>query len=397
MTHNLIILEDNNSNCTSIMAAMALPIYINLVEKAYEDQGGLLGQRAPIKTKTGLKIRSRLIQDIRNGAVIPPIVVGAVTPSQTLKQLKKLTTTDELVEKLMEAQIDLSIIDGMQRTTALIEASKHDIENSFEPIIRVEFWLARKVESLIYRMLVLNTGQVPWDLKRQLETLYRPIVSKIANEVSNIHVIGLDQNNRRSQAGEYRSTRIIELFLAFTSRSIDVDIRERVAEEFAKVDITEATSNEKFFPLFIETIKLLSSLDSQFDRVSRELVSDEESKVKCGRDIFTSAPASIGFVVAVAEKLLGTPGFNYDITIAIKEMEKIKKNIKTLIKHMDSLSNDQLKEFIDFDTLNQVLTAKSSRIGEYERSLYKRAFLILMSKTNQIIDQGTLTPCWQAR
>lgn len=397
MTYPLITLEDKNSNCTSIMAAMPLSIYLSLVEGAYEDQGGLLGQRAPIKTKTGLKIRSRLIEDIRNGAVIPPIVVGAVTSTAILNRLKRLKTADELVEKLASVSIELSIIDGMQRTTALMEARDPDKTSEFEPTIRVEFWLAKKVESLIYRMLVLNTGQVPWDIKRQLETLYRPIISKISQEVPNIHVIELDKRNRRSQAGEYRSTRIIELFLAFTSRSVDVDIRERVAEEFAKVDITEATSNEKFFPLFVETIRLLANLDSQFDRVSRELILDEEAKVKCGRDIFTSAPASIGFVVAVAEQLLGTPGFSYDIAVATKELERIRKNISRLIKYMQSLGENDLKDFIDFETLNQILTAKSSRIGEYERNLYKKAFLLLMSKTALLIEQGTLTPCWQAR
>jgi hypothetical protein len=243
----------------------------------------------------------------------------------------------------------------------------------------------------------LNTGQVPWDLKRQLETLYKPIVAKISKEVPNIQVIGLDEKFRRSQAGEYRSTRIIELFLAYTSRSIDVDVRERVAEEFAKIDITEATSDEEFFPLFIQTIKMMAKLDDQFDRVGRGHLADEDSKLKGGRDIFTSLPASIGFVVAAAERLLGEPGFDYDLGSAKKEIEKINKNIDLLIKHMSKMKEPELANFIDLDTLNQVLTAKSSRIGEYERNLYKRAFLLLMTKAPQLINQGSLSPCWLAR
>lgn len=394
MTFPLVTLEDRNANCVSIMATIPLAAYLELVEEAYGDQGGLSGQRAPIRTKTGLKIRKRLVEDLTRGAVIPPIVVGAVTRPATINRLKKLETSSELVVALTREKIDLSIIDGMQRTTALIEASD---EAGIEPLVRVELWLARKVESLIYRMLVLNTGQVPWDLKRQLETLYKPIIAKISEEVKNIQVIGLDDNFRRSQAGEYRSTRIIELFLAYTSRSIAVDIRERVAEEFAKIDITEATSDEEFFPLFVETIKLMAKLDAQFDRVGRGHIVDEGSKVKAGRDIFTSLPASIGFVVAAAERLLGEPGFDYDLASARKEIEKIKKNIGSLTKHMSGLTEAELAEFIDLDTLNQMLTAKSSRIGEYERNLYKRAFLLLMSKTPQLINQGSLSPCWKAR
>lgn len=394
MTFPLVTLEDRNANCVSITATIPLQSYLDLVEDAYADQGGLAGQRAPIRTKTGLKIRRRLVEDLTRGAVIPPIVVGAVTKPATLNRLKRLKTSSELINALTKEKIDLSIIDGMQRTTALIEASQiADIE----PQVRVELWLARKVESLIYRMLVLNTGQVPWDLKRQLETLYKPIIAKISEEVKNIQLIGLDENFRRSHAGEYRSTRIIELFLAYTSRSIDVDIRERVAEEFAKIDITEATSDDHFFPLFVETIKLMATLDTQLDRVGRDHVVDEGSKVKTGRDIFTSLPASIGFVVAAAERLLGEPGFDYNLAAAEREMAKIKKNIASLIKVMGNMDEAELAEFIDLDTLNQMLTAKSSRIGEYERSLYKRAFLLLMTKTPQLIAQGSLSPCWKAR
>ncbi|NBB09519.1 hypothetical protein [Pseudomonas sp. SLFW] len=394
MRFPLITLEDKNSNCISIMGTMTLSKYLSLVEGAYSDQGGLSGQRAPIRTKTGLKIRGRLVEDLKRGAVIPPIVIGAVVKPGILKKLKKLESSDELVSELISADIDLSIIDGMQRTTALLEAKE---DGGIEPMVRVELWLARKVESLIYRMLVLNTGQVPWDLKRQLETLYRPIVSKIMSEVKNIRVIGLDDNNRRSQAREYRSTRIIELFLAYTSRSIDVDIRERVAEEFAKIDITEATASDEFFPLFVESIKIMAQVDLQFDRVGRGLTADEGAKVKSGRDIFTSAPASIGFVVAIAERLLGTPGFDYDLSLAADELKEVQKSALSLTKYMASLDSEKLSEFVDIDTLNQMLTAKSSRIGEYERNLYKRAFLIMFSKTNELIKQGSLSPCWKAR
>ncbi len=70
-----------------------------------------------------------------------------------------------------------SIIDGMQRTTALQEAKDSFGENQLN--IRVEFWIADKLNSLIYRMLVLNTGQVPWEMARQLETIYSQLLKSI--------------------------------------------------------------------------------------------------------------------------------------------------------------------------------------------------------------------------
>jgi hypothetical protein len=51
----------------------------------------------------------------------------------------------------------------MQRTAALFEAIEAD-KAVLDRQMRVEFWLTRSVRTMIYRMLVLNTGQVPWTL-----------------------------------------------------------------------------------------------------------------------------------------------------------------------------------------------------------------------------------------
>jgi len=389
----LSLLEDRNSKCLSILATITLGDYFSLIEDAYEDQGGLDGQRAPITTKTGLKIRNRLVNDLKKGAVIPPIVVGAVCPPKTITALRASKTSSALVSILKSENIDLSIIDGMQRTTALRDANL----NKGSTFIRVEIWIAKKVESLIYRMLVLNTGQVPWDLKRQLDTLYRPIIAQVQTKIPGVKIFALDETFRRSQAGEYRSTRIVELFLAFSSRSIDVDVKERVAEEFAKIDITEATSSADFMPLFIESIKLMLRLDQSFDRSTRKASVDALAKIKSGRDIFTSSPGSVGFIVALSEASLGAPGFDYNLKDAKSKIASIEKNINQLTAFLKPKTDAELIEFLDLETLNQVLAVKSSRIGEYQRNVYKRGFTVLMEKTGQIIKQNSMGPCWQAR
>ena len=389
----VVTLTDGKSGCVSMLATMDLDSYINLVETAYADQGGLIGQRAPIKTKTGMKIRSRLVEDLKQGAVIPPVVIGAVVTPNVMTRLKRIDSSKTLVEALRANKVDLSIIDGMQRTTALLEAKENC---TLKQRVRIELWIAKKVDDLIYRMLVLNTGQVPWDLKRQLETLYKPIVETIKLKVPGVRIIALDQANRRSQGAEYRSTRIIELFLAFTSRSIDIDIKERVAEEFTKIDITEATSQEGFLPMFIKSIHMMSKFDLEVSRLGRDDNGEfpDSGKLKIGRDLFTSAPASIGFMVALAESIFGSPGFDYSIEDAKETLNTLEENLDLVISHMRTLDEVQLISFIDLDTLNQKLSAKSGRIGEYERNLYKQAFITLLHKSQQVIRQNSLAPCW---
>lgn len=62
-------LHDDRIICTSIMTAMPIKRYIELVSRVYENKGGLPNQRAPLKTKTAMTIRKRMVLDIHNGAV----------------------------------------------------------------------------------------------------------------------------------------------------------------------------------------------------------------------------------------------------------------------------------------------------------------------------------------
>ena len=386
-------LKDGRSECWSIMVTVDARSYLDLVEASYDRDGGLEGQRPAIKSKSGLKIRNRLVRDISQGAVIPPVVIGVVCSPDDYDLLSSLDDSDTLLSAIRERSLDVNIIDGMQRTTALKEAGVD------EAIVRVEIWLSHKVDSLIYRMLVLNTGQVPWDLKRQLDVLYKPLLKKVSEQIADIRVISNGDSSRRSQAGTYKSSRIVELFLAFTSRSIDVDIKDKMADEFAKIDITDAASNEEYFPLFLDALLLLVDMDAQFDRVSRGVIdATEESRIKVGRDIFTSAPASIGFIVAVAEIVLGIAGFDYDVNEAKARMVELRESANRLLRFMSDLELQDLANFIDFETLNEVLASRgrTSRIGEVERNFYLRAFSSLFRHTEKLIENGSMYPCWRA-
>ncbi|MCB8429374.1 hypothetical protein KGG53_24395, partial [Klebsiella pneumoniae] len=216
--------------------------------------------------------------------------------------------------------------------------------------------------------------------------------------VSNIRIITVGDNSRRTQAGTYKSSRIVELFLAFTSRSIDVDIKDKMAEEFSKIDITDAASDVEYFPLFLDAVRLLVDLDERFEKVIRtDIDAEEEPRIKSGKDIFTSAPGSIGFIVAVAEYTLGYSGFDYNLADAKSKMEDLKNKIGTLIKFMDTLSVDALNEFVDLQTLNEVLSTRgrTSRIGELERNYYLKAFTNLFRHVEAVIGNNSMYPCWR--
>ena len=106
------ILLDGKLKCISILTRMTVSDYLGLVEKAYSNRGGISGQREALKQKTAISIRNRMIEDIKGGTILPPIVVGAVVSGDRYDEIVKGNATDEDLKN--EIIIDqLSIIDGM--------------------------------------------------------------------------------------------------------------------------------------------------------------------------------------------------------------------------------------------------------------------------------------------
>ena len=71
-------LFDSRVKCWSLMTTMTIGEYLALVEGAYANRGGLKYQREALKTTSGRRIRARMIDDIVQGAVLPPLVLGIV-------------------------------------------------------------------------------------------------------------------------------------------------------------------------------------------------------------------------------------------------------------------------------------------------------------------------------
>lgn len=247
-------LRDSRIECDSTLISLSVEEYLKLVEAAYADKGGIAFQRPSLKSKTAKTIRQRLVSDISKGAVIPPIVLGVLCSSDIQEKIAKAENSQEVLSLLQElSSADISIIDGMQRTTALHEASEINTQ-VLELEVRVEVWSTQRIGSLIYRMLILNTGQVPWEIARQLETVYSQLVGVVRHHApQGVEIFSKDEVKRRRSAGKYQASTIVRLFLAFSSRRAEFDLKDRVAEDFARLDAIESSAHEEFMDYFIRT------------------------------------------------------------------------------------------------------------------------------------------------
>lgn len=385
-------LHDHRVNCISILAEMSIKDYLDMVESVYRTAGGIEGQRAPLKTKTAITIRNRLVSDLQLGAVMPPVVIGVLLDADHYKladganDLKGFLDVTRLV-----GSERISVIDGMQRTTAMLEAVRAN-PNVNERQVRVEFWVSDKLNSLIYRMLVLNTGQVPWEIGRQLETVYSQFLQQIRHDLGHdVEVFLLNSQRRRAQAGQYQSSNIIELLLLFSSRKAELDIKDKVAEDFARLDAIETTSHSEFVDYFTQSLRLMSQLDKQFSRLARP--QSDNTRLKYGKDVFSSFPAMAGFCSAVAVDVFDEPGFAIDWSTTKSKMDAISIAVGTIVATLEAKDEDALADFMQLQLLEERLSQRSGQVGRFEREFFRRAFSAMFRNASRLT---TMEPCWMA-
>lgn len=384
-------LRDRRVECDSTLISLNIETYLELVMAAYADKGGIEFQRPALKSKTAKTIRNRLVEDISQGAVIPPIVLGVLCEKDMQDQITAARTSDDVLKVLQRIPSDsISIIDGMQRTTALSEASSIN-PDILKQEVRIEVWSTQKIGSLIYRMLILNTGQVPWEIARQLETVYSQLVRVVKDRApADVEIFSKDDGKRRRSAGKYQASTIVRLFLAFSSRRAEFDLKDRVAEDFARLDAIESSAHEEFVDYFNRTFGLLVKLDFAFARNDEGTVG-AAVRVTSGKEFFTNEPALTGFFVAVALHLFDAPGFKIDWLPTEEKMTEVEDAVNGLTKRLKAMPEEDLSSFLELETLNDRLNQRSGQVGRFEKELFVRAFSTMISRGDDLND---MRPCW---
>lgn len=254
--------------------------------------------------------------------------------------------------------------------------------------------MAHSVSSLVYRMLVLNTGQVPWTLARQLSVVYAPLLKEIKKNVANLdRMFTPDKPGRRVAGGQFSSDSLVELYLAFSLRKTNVDTRESLSEEFSRLDFVDNLSDDAFQSNFYSTLSTLVDLDIVFDRYDPP----STGRLSRGKDIFGSQPARIGFVrcrrTACSGPPVGRPGLERTQAERKTRMAAIIKNAGALKAKLLKLNTAGLGAFLKLDVLSEILDKKVGQVGRYERAVFNEAFKVLIDEG---FDVPHMQPCWRA-
>ncbi|MCY1744285.1 hypothetical protein [Ensifer sp. SL37] len=91
------LIEDKRVECLSVMTVLTVKSYLDIVEGAYSNKGGIDGQRSKLTTKTAQTIRQRMVDDVARGAVLPPVVVGYLADEDEYKTLAATSEIDNFL------------------------------------------------------------------------------------------------------------------------------------------------------------------------------------------------------------------------------------------------------------------------------------------------------------
>jgi len=368
------IMKDERSKCYSIMIRLKVKEYLEIIKESYEKNGNIEGQRMPIQSKTGKRIRDIMITDIERGTILPPIVLGCVTDKVSVEHIGEYINNleDFSISNLLYGR-SLSIIDGMQRTTALQQVIRKEESNLND--IRVEVWVTESANNLIYRMLVLNTGQISWSLKKQLEVVFAHVEDVIKERILNIKLLNSNDNKKSKGAGEYQLSHIVELYLAFATRKDNIDLSQEVTERFAKLDIVDLSAKFDHLQYFVDVIDKMVKLDYIFSKEKR---------------ILGDQYARIALISSIGKYIFGKVAAINEYPIIINNFDEIIRYMDLFISKLQDLDNEELKEFVDFDTFIEI-TEKMGKIDLVE--FYKNAFSDLVENRFEI---KSMQQCWRA-
>ena len=372
-------MKDKRIDCYSLMMSMDVKDYLDLIELAYVVNGGIEGQRIPLKNKSAIRIRETMKSDIKEGAVLPPIVIGCTMKS--LDDIKDIyhekIEKNEIEEKINSIlkNNNISIIDGMQRTTALKEI--YDETEEFDLKLRVELWVTNNANNLIYRMLVLNTGQISWTLKKQLEVVFAHIKKEIELRIPDLELIESNYGGKSNRPQKYQVSHLVELYLNFSTRKCNVKLGEKVAEEFAKQDVIEKSYNQEHLDYFISILKYLVELDN--------IISPKNN---IDKRIFGDQNARIGFVVSIASYIFGRANRNLDNNKIKINYDKMNNYLDKYLSHLKEMNSNDLINYLEIEFLKEILSGcEKKELPEF----YKKAFDVLIEEDFNVENMGI---CW---
>lgn len=254
--------KDCRTNTNVVYAEIKISDYLGLVGNDF-DRFEIQRKRQDPKKYTRLK------EDIRKGALLPGITL-AINPSKVEKLIKVVEDrrSEELISLLIESP-DLYIIDGLQRSYIIKDLIDEETVFNEDQNLLIEIWFETKIEHLIYRLIVLNSGQKPMSMRHQVELLFTTLKTEIEEEIPDLNIYLEKDGQIRSQAMKFSFDRIVNAYYSFLTKSPEIKRDNLIVKKLNEDDILSSNEEElnASYNNFIEYLKKYSALDVQIYKI----------------------------------------------------------------------------------------------------------------------------------
>lgn len=256
--------KDCRTNTPVVYAEILMNDYLNLVGTDF-DKFEIQRKRVDPKKYTRLK------DDVKKGALLPGITLAI----DHLKVDSFLPFVDipnpnssQLIDALNNCK-DIYILDGLQRSYIIKDLVDEKVIFNKEQKILLEIWFEKKIEHLIYRLIVLNSGQKPMSMRHQVELLFMTLKEDIEKEIPGLEIYLEKDGTIRSQSKKFPFDRLVNGYYSFITKSPEIERDNLVVKKMNEDDVLSSKEEElnDSYNSFIKYLKFYCDIDNEFYKI----------------------------------------------------------------------------------------------------------------------------------
>jgi hypothetical protein len=305
---------------------------------------------------------ARLKNDIKEGAIIPPITL-ALNPKEVDKYSSLLKSQDTTkLENLLIQSAKVYILDGLQRTHIIKDLREEGFSFKANQNLLLEFWFENDMGNLIYRLIVLNSGQKPMSMRHQVELLFMTMQDKLKSDIPGLIMYNERDNKNRDDSMKFSFDRIVSGYHSFLNESPEVNKGKLITE---KLDSGRVITDHELVLLerYSEYTKYLTKY-LQIDRETYRVY--KKFKEFSGAKNWLADENVVNAFFAAIGLLSDEPIFEKRIESAL---EKLLSDIKK------SRVGDDPFALMDYDLIRQKFNPKQFNIGNITRKTIMNCFM----------------------
>lgn len=361
--------KDYRTNTNVIYAQILVKEYFDLIGDNYNK----FQLQRKKETHRGYK---RLKEDLEEGALLPGITL-AIEPSKAKEFIPLIDKKekDKISKKMESIKDSIYILDGLQRTHKIKELIESKITFKAQQKLLLEIWVEPEITHLVYRLIVLNSGQKPMSMRHQIELLFTTMRTTLIREIPTLEILVENKEDKRTKASQFPFERLVTAYYSFLTKSPEVDKSTIVSQKIVEEKIMDETEEylSDSFNSFKEYLKQYCKLDEELFRICNN------TDLKSFRNWFADANVINSFFSSVGK-------------LHESKAKRIDKAIITLIEKLKSASKgEDIIKLGEYKKIREeVADPKKYNVGFATRLLLSKSF------DEYFRDEGdrTLHECW---